>query len=159
MSLRAQDNPKNHTMFRLVALGLALWLTIAPAHGGDAGRRAARTNEDFGASPDEFSTSIVTRPQRRIPFDELLDRKPARSQKPGTAPLELPRTPIVPSTKLDDVTLDQKLTRRYQDPRVIRVLTEMTSQSGEAFFREVSQMIDNRHIEPSSYAVRVDNAF
>ncbi len=159
MSLRAQDNPTNKTMLRLVALGLALWLTIAPAHGGEAGRRAARTNQDFGASPDEFSANVITRPQRRVPLEDLIEHKPSRSQKPGTIPLELPRTPVEPAQKLDDVTLDQKLTRRYQDPRVIRVLTEMTSQSGEAFFREISQMIDNRHIEPSSYAVRVNNAF
>jgi hypothetical protein len=81
---------------------------------------------------------------------------PRRPQNPGPFPPSIPHTP---RPNGDELSLNEQLTRRYQDERVIRVLTQLTAQSGESFFLEVSQMIDSRHIEPTSYAERVRNGF
>ncbi|MFO0919838.1 MAG: S41 family peptidase [Planctomycetaceae bacterium] len=142
--------------------------------------RPVADNHDFGPSPETYQSSFSNRvdlrgednstlsgaenrrargrdpaaPARLHSLDDLLDpveRPPAPSP---AGPSALPARPHT-----DEPTLEQKILLRYQDPRVVRILSTITPLSGEAFFHEVSQMIDERHIEPSSYAQRVSLAF
>jgi carboxyl-terminal processing protease len=56
-------------------------------------------------------------------------------------------------------TVAEKIQHRYGDPRVIRLLERLTPQSAVSLYVEVARMIDTRHIQPSTYARRVDSAF
>ena len=56
-------------------------------------------------------------------------------------------------------TLAEKIRYRYSDPRELRLLNQLTPQSAVTLYIEVAQMIDTRHLKPSTYAQRVDAAF
>jgi carboxyl-terminal processing protease len=51
-----------------------------------------------------------------------------------------------------------RISQRYADPRVIRMLSQLTPSGIESLYSEVSDLIDGRHITPATYAKRVDNA-
>ena len=129
-------------IFAILCSSSAIW---------SADYRRFGSERDFGPSPDDYVTRY--RPDRQDRFPELFPAEPSPSRSPSREPA--PPVHVSPPQP----TLNQKITQRYQDPRVIRVLTELTSQKGEGFFREVSQMIDTRHIEPTSYAERIDMGF
>lgn len=73
---------------------------------------------------------------------------------------EVPRTPTVPTRAPANVepTIEQKVGKRYQDPRVLRVMDGLNAQSADAFYLETARMIDARHIQPTTYAVRTRRA-
>lgn len=75
--------------------------------------------------------------------------------QPRRNPLEI--KPATPAGKPVPSTAD-KITKRYNDPRVLRILQQLTPQAGEAFYLEIAQMIDSRHVQPTSYDVRVQSA-
>ncbi|HUQ69445.1 MAG TPA: hypothetical protein VM165_07985, partial [Planctomycetaceae bacterium] len=75
---------------------------------------------------------------------------PTRSFPTRTQPQSPVKTPAQPS-------LSEKIAKRYQDPRVVRIVQQLNPQSGEALYAEVSQLIDNRHITPTSYQQRVES--
>ena len=56
------------------------------------------------------------------------------------------------------LSVADKIRQRYSDPRVIRMLQQMTPQRAESFYVEVSELIDDRHLQPATYSRRVDNA-
>lgn len=54
--------------------------------------------------------------------------------------------------------VDEKISQRYSDPRIVRMIQQMTVSNMESMYTEISQLIDGRHITPATYARRVDNA-
>ena len=54
--------------------------------------------------------------------------------------------------------LAERIGRRYSDPRVVRMLAQLTPSGIESLYAEVSNLIDGRHISPSVYSRRVDDA-
>ena len=97
----------------------------------------------------------------RNEFAPLRSVSPTRSR--DLSPLELGR--VLPSREVEPdrkpapvPTAREKIERRYTDPRTTRLLNNLTAQSAQALFIEVAQMIDARHIQPTTYAVRIDNA-
>lgn len=70
------------------------------------------------------------------------------------SPLTLPTTP---SAK-PQPSVAEKVAKRYADPRVVRIVQQLSPQAGEALYLEVSQMIDNRHVKPTTYDQRVQAA-
>ncbi len=105
--------------------------------------------------------------QERFPVKKLRDAIPVRARdltpRDLTPPRELgrvsPTREIEPDRKPAPVpTAREKIERRYTDPRTVRLLNQLTAQSAQALFIEVAQMIDARHIQPTTYAVRIDNA-
>ncbi|HET6424267.1 MAG TPA: S41 family peptidase [Planctomycetaceae bacterium] len=92
-----------------------------------------------------------------IPFDKspvtpagLSDEWQPRRNAPETKP-QTPATKPALSTA-------EKIAKRYTDPRVVRIVQQLTPQAGEAFYLEISQMIDSRHVQPTSYDQRVQTA-
>ncbi|GIX04687.1 MAG: hypothetical protein KatS3mg114_0556 [Planctomycetaceae bacterium] len=69
-----------------------------------------------------------------------------------SVPVPEPRAPVTPS-------LPEKIRRRYQDPRVQRVLRSLSAEQAERWYREVSELIDQRGLNPTSYSQRVQAAF
>lgn len=84
-------------------------------------------------------------PRDAAPVNASPERKPV-TDEPDRKP---PRQP----------TLAEKIQYRYADPRTLRLLDRMSSQTAVSLYVEVAQMIDTRHIKPSTYAQRVDAAF
>jgi len=82
-----------------------------------------------------------------IPTDSVVDE---------TAPVNKP-TPKVKSNA-NKPTVAEKIAARYSDPRVIRMLQQLSPQSSESIYGEVSELIDDRHLSPATYARRVDSA-
>jgi carboxyl-terminal processing protease len=84
-------------------------------------------------------------PRDLAPPRELGRVAPAIETEPERQPAPVP-------------TAREKIERRYQDPRTVRLLNQLTAQTAQALFIEVAQMIDARHIQPTTYATRIDNA-
>lgn len=102
-------------------------------------RPAAKLRDDGSARIHDLSPRDLTSPR------ELGRVSPAREIEPERKPAPVP-------------TAREKIERRYTDPRTVRLLNQLTAQSAQALFVEVAQMIDARHIQPTTYAVRINNA-
>ncbi|MCA9062253.1 MAG: S41 family peptidase [Planctomycetaceae bacterium] len=69
-------------------------------------------------------------------------------------------TPGTPQTQLDDEAkaIYDLITRRYENPANVRAIRAMSANQAAQLFNEVSQKIDERHLEPVSYDLRVQRA-
>jgi carboxyl-terminal processing protease len=115
---------------------------------------------DYRPQPDDLPTRGYRQGYRSEYRPNPLDQKwnledlplPTRA-RPTQIPIEtspVKKAPAQPS-------LSEKIAKRYQDPRVIRIVQQLNQQSGEALYAEVSQLIDSRHITPTSYQQRVES--
>lgn len=95
-------------------------------------------------------------------------RKPEVEELPAPPrqPAQAPAAPVNSTKPAEDdrkppkqPTIAEKIQYRYSDPREIRLLERLTPQSAQSLYIEVAQMIDGRHIKPTTYAQRVDAAF
>lgn len=115
-------------------------------------------SRNFGPTQD-YDTRYAP-PARRPTGVEDLPLPPRNdwNQPNRTLPMQptLPAQPARPAASTEP-TLQEKVTQRYADPKVIRLAQQMTQASGEALYVEVSQYIDQRHIQPTSYTQRVQN--
>lgn len=156
----AQSDSVRNTWWLACCAAFALAVTASVGWGADRSHWVDRTSRDFGPPPgDELEALGSSAPNRDgllRPLEQGLSR--TRGRDPA---LDVPSLRIRPTPRpgADEPSLDQKITRRYRDPRVVRVLAELNGPTGEAFYREVSQLIDARHIEPTSYGQRVDAGF
>lgn len=163
MALRFMNRDLMKFLWLVVScVAVSFSVTTADVQAADRTRRVDRTIADFGPPPGsdwDLEVDADRLPSRDRPL-RALDQGPNRTR--GRDPAEeLPSLQMVPATRpsADEPSLEQKITRRYQDARVLRVLSELDGPTGEAFYREVSQMIDNRHIEPTSYGQRIHAGF
>jgi carboxyl-terminal processing protease len=80
---------------------------------------------------------------------------------PKTAPTVTPAAPADESDRQPprQPSIAEKIQYRYSDPRELRLLERLNQQSAVALYVEIAQMIDGRHIKPTTYARRVDAAF
>ncbi|MCA9058932.1 MAG: S41 family peptidase, partial [Planctomycetaceae bacterium] len=69
-------------------------------------------------------------------------------------------TPGTPQTQLDDEAkaIYDLITRRYENPVNVRAIRAMSANQAVQLYNEVSQKIDERHLEPASYDLRVQRA-
>jgi carboxyl-terminal processing protease len=119
-------------------------------------------DDDTYDLPAKRPSSRETSPEYRRPqprdWDlEEQDSFPSNPWMPSRSWEE--RAPVrnVPAVK-PQPTVAEKAAKRYADPRVMRVLQQLTQQSGEALYAETAQLIDSRHITPTSYQQRVQGA-
>jgi carboxyl-terminal processing protease len=96
-------------------------------------------------------------------FDRQYDRAPVQRNNDRFIPGN-ERDPFVPAPQPRDLEntettrIDELLTIRYQNPVTVRAIRAMSSSQAVALFAEVSQKIDERSLEPTSYDVRVRRA-
>ena len=157
----------------LIALAL-FFATLARGEGPET---------DFGNSPDAFPIGVLEPTSAALPTlrDRLVNEgilddgaftklSPGRSAKVRSQNVEeLPAPPrdlkpVVKPAASDRQpphipTVAEKIQHRYGDPRVVRLLERLTHQSAVSLYVEIGQMIDARHIKPTTYAQRVDGAF
>ncbi len=67
-----------------------------------------------------------------------------------------PRSPVKPLA--GKPTIAEKIRQRYSDPRVVRMLQQLTPEGIESLYVEVSDLIDARHLAPATNSQRVDRA-
>lgn len=108
-------------------------------------------------------------------LDRRYDRAPLYDRSPNydSIPLRRPATdrttpsrrdPFVPAplpnSRMDDEAdrIDELITIRYQNPVTVRAIRAMSTNQAVSLFSEVSQKIDERSLEPTSYDVRVRRA-
>lgn len=104
--------------------------------------------DDFGpALPADFKPTLEPIPfdNRVVPTNRTDEWQPRRN--PPTTPAVKPQPSVA-----------EKIAKRYADPRVVRIVQQLTPSAGEALYLEVSQMIDNRHVQPTTYHQRVQSA-
>ena len=94
------------------------------------------------------------------PADERIPDRGTRNSGSSTRDLQDPFTPIpLPDREsLSNDVIDEILTVRYQNPVTLRAVRAITSGQAGQLFSEVSQKIDERSLEPTSYDVRVHRA-
>ena len=110
------------------------------------------SQEPTDSSSGEARLFAPVRPQNRL-LVPTSDETPRTDETAPPVPLKPPAKPTSPKPTVGD-----KIAQRYADPRVIRMLQQLTPQRAEAFYIEVSELIDERHLNPATYSRRVDNA-
>jgi len=82
---------------------------------------------------------------------------PAGYQQPGFQNrLKRPATQSDSTSKAGEI--HSKLTQRYSNPELVRFLQNVSDNAAIQLYRETSQLIDTRHLQPTSYQSRVQNA-
>ena len=117
----------------------------SPSRSRDPAYPTRPVSRDEGLEPSPFQSfpldTSSTTPRQSTPsrtFDDLQNWDAEYAPRPRSFQVEdLPRP------------------QRYADPRVVRLLQQMTQASGESLFAEISQYIDQRHIQPTNYQQRV----
>ncbi len=138
-------------------------------------RDDAPREESFGtqsppADPTPFSTDdrgTAPAPQEIPPVPEEIPLRRDRLRSREFDRLSPQRTPhrrpelrhgheedAVPEPEL----IQRKLTVRYGNPAVVRLLRSLSTEQGLQLFAEVSTLIDARHLKPSTYDARVKQA-
>jgi len=115
---------------------------------------------------DDFRSELgaQSRDARRVKKPVIQDRNSPVESTPSTVPTVDEMDPFVPApvprSQMDAESqkIDEILTLRYQNPVTVRAIRAMTSTQGTELFSEVSQRIDARSLEPTSYDVRVRRA-
>ena len=82
---------------------------------------------------------------------------PTETVRPAAKEVVQPEAPKSPA-KPTSPSIAERIRLRYADPRVVRMLRQFTPQGVESFYVEVSELIDERHLTPATYARRVDGA-
>lgn len=146
----------------------------SPSRSRDPAYLTRPVSRDEGLEPSPFQSfpldTSSTMPRRPAPsrtFDDLQSWDAEYAPRPRSFQVEdlprpqrmpqVPQRPVVPATQVTkpEPTLAEKVQQRYADPRVVRLLQQMSQGSGESLFAEISQYIDQRHIQPTSYQQRV----
>ena len=81
----------------------------------------------------------------------------------SAAPSSSEQTPFsrlrsVPKPAAMSPSIADKINLRYSDPRVLRMLQQLTPSGAESLYAEVSDLIDERYLKPAGYSQRVDSA-
>lgn len=121
-------------------------------YGNEMRRRPTdRRNEFVRPEFDRNRPSLRDELDRTLPLRDI-DRDP---ELPLRRPSERDRYEQPQNGNSQGPTLNQKLSARYTDPTSIRFAQSLNGNQGLALFREVSTLIDQRHLSPKSYSDRV----
>jgi carboxyl-terminal processing protease len=83
---------------------------------------------------------------------------PTERSRPAATEIDKPdRQQPLKVPEASQPTVIEKIEQRYSDPRVIRMLQQLTREQSKSFFIEVSDLIDSRHLNPATYGQRVDH--
>ena len=147
------------TVLPLHQSGPILWSPLAPSR-----RPALLPPQDqppvsspyYSADPENSEAGEVSlfAPVRRSAPRSL----PTERSRPMATEIDKPdRQQPLKVPDASQPTVIEKIGQRYSDPRVIRMLQQLTREQSKSFFIEVSDLIDSRHLNPATYAQRVDH--
>lgn len=149
---------RNHADFGLAPDQFAVG-TLEPTPNGPISLRERLVRE--GILDDSTLSASTGKPLQFRARPSQVEELPAPPKR--TAPnAGSGRKPSVEEPKREaprQPTIAEKIQYRYSDPRELRLLERLTAQSALTLYVEVAQMIDARHIKPTSYSQRVDAAF
>ncbi|MFN9720676.1 MAG: S41 family peptidase [Planctomycetota bacterium] len=140
--------------------------------------RSRNVTDDFRAYPgfeDRWSDRLT--PVLPVRFDEPRsdrlrlsdirredDVRPDLNSRSNRVRYSDDRDPFIPAplpdSQIDDESskIDELITVRYQNPVNVRAIRAMSTSQAVSLFSEVSQKIDERSLEPTSYDARVRRA-
>jgi len=118
-------------------------------------------NTNYGASHHDLPLSL-TQPLEDLHqdqwdrFDDRYSGSDSLDHRRSTPQLD-PFTPALPPREAGSETdaIMKAISSRYGNPVTVRAAQSMTASQALSLFREVSQQTDQRHLEPSSYDLRV----
>lgn len=128
--------------------------------------------DDFPGLPASWFEFPVGRTSDRTIADPFRPFRPERADEPTPGiesedgedlPLE-GQDPFIPAPlplseqDRESSAIDEVITIRYQNPATVRAIRAISHNQAIQLFSEVSQKIDERSLEPSSYDVRVRRA-
>ena len=123
----------------------------------NSGRRGRLTQEPADPFGDGSRSDYGrTTDDRYLPADRNTpaDRNAPSNGRDPFVPAEPPLSQIDEETS----TISNLLTFRYQNPVTVRAIRAMSSNQAVKLFAEVSEKIDERSLEPTSYDLRVRRA-
>ena len=119
-------------------------------------RPSYNTNDRYDFETDGYHDKWDSNFNDRTPRYEV----PVRFETPRyETPSQPWPTPTPRSQPIDPVLEDfqkaqQKISFRYQNPVLLRFLQSLTVDKSVKLYREINDMVDRRHLEPSTYAER-----
>jgi len=131
---------------------------------GSDGRHRPEFHDDLGEERRRIDFERLRREHFDSDFDDfdLPRRNRHRRSSPDSGPFDLDYDEYeenVPRERVsDEPTDDERISFRYQDPTVVRYANSLTSSQGLALFREVSELIDQRHLQPATYHDRISQS-
>ncbi|MGE3316405.1 MAG: S41 family peptidase [Planctomycetaceae bacterium] len=124
------------------------------------------SGDAFPGNPDEFPIGGLKgkTPSRGSPAPaepEDLPVPPVPMVKPSVP--TTPKAPVAPAARPEESMTEpqlihQKLTARYSNPVIVRFVNNVPTEQVVRLYQEVSGLIDGRHIEPTTYSIRVKQA-
>lgn len=119
----------------------------------DVGYSNGSSIGDFGPSPTDFGHTVPNYETRKPVFDrDNLWQTPSDFGHDGGA------APTAPAELTEAEKIDRKLSARYGNPVVERFVKGTSANRFAELYLEMSRLIDSRHIEPTTYQVRVGRA-
>lgn len=118
-----------------------------------------RNDDGIGSDRRDFDHGLGRQTDRKLrdfrSYDHIDLSRGARSSDHYD-----PLTPPLPRREGGDEAeaLSNRITARYQDPTTIRTIRSLSSDQAMQLYREVSAQTDARHLEPSTYDLRVRRA-
>jgi carboxyl-terminal processing protease len=167
---------------RLIYIAGRVLVSIAALAVFEAAQHAWCDTLPFRGTTSPYGTAPLTVQQSQLGDDELPGNpndddffdatRRFRSHDrgrvyPSLAPpheLAAPRERLVPARNRDEdrssdtERIQRKLTSRYGNPATVQMLQALSPEQSLEFYREVSRLIDTRHLNPSSYEARIHRA-
>ncbi|GAB4154387.1 MAG: hypothetical protein Tsb009_30990 [Planctomycetaceae bacterium] len=81
------------------------------------------------------------------------------AENPTRGPDTSPQKPKAGSPGNDTEEIRQRLSYRYSNPTTVRFLQSVSTNDALRLYHEASSLIDRRHLQPATYAKRVERAF
>ena len=88
-------------------------------------------------------------------YPDPWDRSRELNERERYAPLSSPQSE---EAKSETEKIDDRLTARYSNPVNVRFARTLSAERGIQLFSEISRLIDQRHLKPTSYSSRVHRA-
>ncbi len=136
----------------LAALAVIPQFTFAKDSGNRVALRPGAANQNqaghYNIRPTFPTHSSPQQPGSTFPSGDA----PLYDQSPSNSPVN------TPAPSLREPTIDEELTYRYTDPRMVRFLQSTSMSQLTSMYLEASQLIDRRHVNPISYEQRTQRA-
>ncbi|MCA9075168.1 MAG: S41 family peptidase [Planctomycetaceae bacterium] len=156
-----RTNLKTWTSRWALACGLLLSLSLF-ASAND--RVAVRPGAGQPVSRHNFGSTLPLNNHEVLPTtspvsvpnynNELFNQSPYQQQ----VPFNFNQQPVSPAPSHSEPSIDDELSYRYTDPRMLNFLRSTSINQLTSLYMEMSQLIDQRHVNPIAYEQRTERA-
>ena len=134
----------------------SVWRGDSSLYEGDPGRAPALLSQP-PADNNDLPGNPYNDDPRQTPHHHSRSHDPDAAPRHRTAPRER-QAPGHEEALPEREQIQRKLTSRYGNPAVVRLIRSMSPEQSLELYLEVSGLIDARHLKPSTYDARVKQA-